>query len=117
MALMTMPALADSEVMTDRCSSDVAIPQSSYSDRLKLSDAIILRRGSNGWSPSTGIIRVVTSRDGHIRWFCRDGRKNKWFAERSRCNSHTNVIRARLGPDRLLKTECLESYYLDPERQ
>ncbi|HYZ24632.1 MAG TPA: hypothetical protein VE690_20980 [Rhodopila sp.] len=30
-----------------------------------------------------------------------------WTPERSRCNDHSNVIRARLGPDRLLQTECL----------
>jgi len=32
-----------------------------------------------------------------------------WTAERSRCDSHTNVLRARLGPDRLLQMECLPS--------
>lgn len=31
-----------------------------------------------------------------------------WTPERSRCNSHSNFIRARLGPDRLLQTECLQ---------
>jgi L-alanine-DL-glutamate epimerase-like enolase superfamily enzyme len=30
-----------------------------------------------------------------------------WTPERSRCGNHTTRIRARLGPDRLLQTECL----------
>ncbi len=32
-----------------------------------------------------------------------------WTAERSRCNDHTNMFRARLGPDRLLEILCVES--------
>lgn len=31
-----------------------------------------------------------------------------WTAERSRCDSHSSVFRARLGPDRLLQIECLD---------
>jgi hypothetical protein len=30
-----------------------------------------------------------------------------WTPERSRCSNHSTLIRARLGPDRLLQTECL----------
>jgi hypothetical protein len=30
-----------------------------------------------------------------------------WTPERSRCGNHSTRIRARLGPDRLLQTECL----------
>jgi hypothetical protein len=30
-----------------------------------------------------------------------------WTPERSRCSNHSTRIRARLGPDRLLQTECL----------
>ncbi len=30
-----------------------------------------------------------------------------WTPERSRCSDHANRIRVRLGPDRLLETECL----------
>jgi hypothetical protein len=30
-----------------------------------------------------------------------------WTPERSRCSNHSTQIRARLGPDRLLETECL----------
>lgn len=30
-----------------------------------------------------------------------------WTAERSRCDSRSSLIRARLGPDRLLEIECL----------
>ncbi|HEX3744493.1 MAG TPA: hypothetical protein VHW09_11205 [Bryobacteraceae bacterium] len=30
-----------------------------------------------------------------------------WTPERSRCSDHSNRIRVRLGPDRLLETECL----------
>jgi hypothetical protein len=32
---------------------------------------------------------------------------NGWTPERSRCDSHSHRIRARLGPDRLLQTQCL----------
>jgi hypothetical protein len=31
-----------------------------------------------------------------------------WTAERSRCDNHSKVFRARLGPDRLLEIECLD---------
>jgi hypothetical protein len=31
---------------------------------------------------------------------------NGWTAERSRCNNRSSVIRARLGPNRLLLIEC-----------
>ena len=30
-----------------------------------------------------------------------------WTAERSRCGDHSTKFRAKLGPDRLLQTECL----------
>jgi hypothetical protein len=30
-----------------------------------------------------------------------------WTAERSRCSDHSTKFRVRLGPDRLLQTECL----------
>jgi hypothetical protein len=30
-----------------------------------------------------------------------------WTPERSRCGNHSTRLRARLGPDRLLQTECL----------
>ena len=30
-----------------------------------------------------------------------------WTPERSRCENHSSHLRARLGPDRLLTTECL----------
>jgi len=30
-----------------------------------------------------------------------------WTPERSRCSDHSSRIRVRLGPDRLLQTECL----------
>src|SRR5262249_44058509 len=30
-----------------------------------------------------------------------------WTPERSRCSDHSTKIRARLGPDRLLETQCL----------
>jgi len=30
-----------------------------------------------------------------------------WTPERSRCGDHSTRVRARLGPDRLLQTECL----------
>jgi len=32
---------------------------------------------------------------------------NGWTPERSRCGNRTNLIRARLGPDRLLQIECV----------
>ncbi len=37
-----------------------------------------------------------------------------WTAEQSRCNDHTNMFRARLGPDRLLQTLCVESLNTGP---
>jgi hypothetical protein len=37
-----------------------------------------------------------------------------WTAEQSRCNDHTNNFRARLGPNRLLETLCVESISSSP---
>lgn len=37
-----------------------------------------------------------------------------WTAEQSRCNDHTNMFRARLGPDRLLETLCVETVSSGP---
>ena len=38
----------------------------------------------------------------------------RWTAERCRCNDHTNMFRARLGPDRSLETLCVETVSSGP---
>jgi hypothetical protein len=145
------------EVMTDRCSAEVAFPPSYDANPLTHGTAV-LKRGKDGYSPWTTFTRK-TGDDGFVRWWCHsttgdtfdpgtwrvhvdasgvaaclmsvgaavvtDGTASPtlascikvikigssafdgWTAERSRCGNHSTKFRARLGPDRLLQTECL----------
>jgi hypothetical protein len=150
---------ADShEMMTDRCSAEVAFPPT-YDGKPTEANTVVLKRDQNGYSPWTTFSRG-TGDDGHVRWWCHSTTGNVfdpgtwrvsvnpsgavaclvsigtavvtdgagapavatclktinigssafdgWTAERSRCNDHSTRFRARLGPDRLLQTECLD---------
>jgi hypothetical protein len=148
-------ASAKNEVMTDRCSGEVAIVPS-YGDKPDAANTVLLNREPDGQDQWTYPINVKLSENGYIRWWChstqgnwldpgtwrwRDGAvvglgcdyggqypgessisgcKPKasqfpittsdyegWTAERSRCGNRSTKIRARVGPDRLLKIECL----------
>jgi hypothetical protein len=144
--VLTVPSEAHAnEIMTDRCSGDVAFPHAYDGGPLSLGTFILTRQraGATNWSFP---FRVVTDGDGHIRWWCHSTTGNwfdpgtwridsasigskcddngctptadlsvqppdsstGWTAERSRCNSHSSVIRARLGDNRLLQIECLD---------
>jgi hypothetical protein len=123
--------VAANEVMTDRCSREVAITPT-YNDKPGAPGTVVLTRGPNGSGSWTKPFRVSLDSAGHIRWWCHstsltgaffprgipgtcgdllpcpeafDG----WTPERSRCGNHSTLIRARLGPDRLLQIECLGS--------
>lgn len=156
-----LPASAG-EVMTDRCSSEVAIVPS-YNAQPTTSGTVLLTRDAGGQTPWSKPFRVQTGSSGHIRWWCHsttgnifdpgtwrpdidfgkagacvvDGigiifgenesqkgtdvlknclgavkklgssAKNGWTPERSRCGDRSSLIRARLGPNRLLQIECL----------
>lgn len=145
------------EVMTDRCSAEVAFPPT-YDANPTAHGTVVLKRGPNGYSPWT-TFRSGTGDDGHVRWYCHSTTGNVfdpgtwrvsvnagaitgcllsigaavatdgsaapavasclktisvgssafqgWTPERSRCGDHSTRFRARLGPDRLLETECL----------
>jgi hypothetical protein len=145
------------EMMTDRCSAEVAFPPT-YDANPLTHGTVVLKRGKDGYSPWTTFSRK-TGDDGHVRWWCHsttgdtfdpgtwrvhidaggaaaclisvgasvvsDGSASPslasclkvikisssafdgWTAERSRCGDHSTKFRARLGPDRLLQTECI----------
>lgn len=145
------------EVMTDRCSGEVAFT-AKYDGKPTDHHTVILKRNKDGYSPWTTFSRNLGD-DGHVRWWCHsttgnffdpgtwvvhvnpagavacllsvagavatDGAASAatatclkavnigssafegWTPERSRCGDHSNHFRARLGPDRLLETECL----------
>jgi hypothetical protein len=157
-------AQAGNEIMTDRCSAEVAIVPS-YGDRPDASGTIILEREPNGSTAWTAPFQVRLGSDGHIRWWCHSTTGNwadvgtwrpeldptktfgcavggvvsifepgtgaklaektcpgalkvigssaweGWTPERSRCDNRSTVLRARLGPDRLLQIECFGHSY------
>jgi hypothetical protein len=67
-ATTTSPVLAG-EVMTDRCSKEVAIV-ASYDARPDTPGSVILKRGSNGATGWTPAFTVRLGSSGHIRWWC-----------------------------------------------
>ena len=149
---------AANEVMTDRCSAEVAITPT-YNDKPNTPNTVILTRGSNGQGSWSQPFRVSLDSSGHVRWWCHSTTGNffdpgtwrlgdanaikscigriitiasndkevvtgsladcylgfkpggsaveGWTPERSRCGNHSRLIRARLGPNRLLQIECL----------
>jgi hypothetical protein len=150
-------AFANPEVMTDRCSGEVAFTKS-YNGKPTDPGTIILKR--NGEHSPWTTVNVKTGDGGHVRWWCHstignvfdpgtwrvhidgnaitacllsageavvdDGATSGdalskckkaikitssafqgWTPERSRCNNKSGHLKARLGPDRLLQTECL----------
>ncbi len=152
-------AAAADEVMTDRCSAEVAFPPT-YNGKPNAKDTVILARGTDGTTPCSEPFTVALDGSGHVRWWCHsttgnmfdlgtlrvtgaspDGivacitavgativssgtgapalaacvkvltfgssAWNGWTAEQSRCSDHSVKIRARLGKDRLLQTECM----------
>lgn len=157
--LSTASFASANEVMTDRCSAEVAIVPS-YNARPDASGTVLLTRDSSGNTAWSQPFRVQLGGSGHIRWWCHsttgnifdpgtwrpeldygktaacvvggvavifgaeqgtEGLKqcpgavkkigssawNGWTAERSRCGNRSTLIRARLGPNRLLQIECL----------
>lgn len=145
-------AASSHELITDRCSGEVGFP-TLFTANPTHAGTVVLKRGSNGYSPWTTFSQKIKS-DGHVRWWCHSttgnvfdpgtwrvkfDRKgataclvsmsgavtpnnlsacmktirigtasfNGWTAEQSRCSDHSSKFRARLGPDRLLQTECL----------
>jgi hypothetical protein len=68
-ATINPPAFIGSEVMTDRCSAEVAIVPS-FVDRPETEGTIILKRAQNGTSEWTPPFTVKLGSAGHIRWWC-----------------------------------------------
>lgn len=110
------------EALDDYCSGDVVIKRP-WANGPSLDDGdIVLARSATmcrlvqqqthegvcvnaatGKSAFTHYIAYNTIRnpaDRRVRWFC------GLTAERLRCEQGTKFLRARLGPDRLLRTEC-----------
>ena len=65
---LAAPSFAN-EVMTDRCSGDVAFPPTYDTGPGEVGTMFVTRGGAGGtrWSPS---IRQQIDGDGHIRWYC-----------------------------------------------
>ncbi|MCM3873631.1 MAG: hypothetical protein ND895_23340 [Pyrinomonadaceae bacterium] len=57
------------EVMTDRCSAEVAIVPS-FADRPDTEGTIILKRAKNGITDWTPPLTVKLGNSGHVRWWC-----------------------------------------------
>jgi hypothetical protein len=148
-------ALANPEVLTDRCSGEVAFTLS-HDGKPTDPGTVILKRTKSGNSPFMAVT-VKPDKDGYIRWWCHsttgnvfdpgtwrvhvdnkqlgacllsidealvtDGMSGSpkcqkvvkisssafdgWTPERSRCANHGGKLKARLGANRLLQTECL----------
>ncbi|MEO7110075.1 MAG: hypothetical protein ABI183_06530 [Polyangiaceae bacterium] len=141
------------EVMTDRCSGEVAFSPGYMSPASH--GTLVLKRQHDGYSPET-TLTVKPNDSGFVRWWCHSTEGNVfdpgtwrissnttafegcllsvvqpivsdkvnvgqcarsikvsssafdgWTPEESRCKNHTGHLRVRLGPDRLLTTECL----------
>lgn len=67
--MLTASLASANEVMTDRCSAEVAIVPS-YNARPDTSGTIVLKRGPNGGTNWTPPFRVRLGSSGHIRWWC-----------------------------------------------
>lgn len=142
------------EVLTDRCSGEVAFTPS-YNGNPTEHGTVVLKRQGDGYSPVSSFT-VKPDGEGHVRWWCHSTTGNVfdpgtwrvhvnrdalvacllspvapvnsdglsaqqclktirigsssfegWTPERSRCNDHSTKLRARLGPDRVLTTECM----------
>lgn len=148
MTLVTMHNALAGEVMTERCSAEVAIVPN-YDAKPDSPGTVVLQRDSNGNAPWSMPIKIQLGPNGHVRWWCHstkgnffdpgtwrieqgqvtvkctdDGKGsypcsstpsvklatsafNGWTPERSRCSDRSTLVRARLGPDRLLQIECL----------
>jgi len=155
--VMSTSEAGSHEMMTDRCSGEVAFTPS-YAAKPTAHGTVVLKRNKEGYSPWT-TFSASTGDDGHVRWWCHSTTGNAfdpgtwrihvdasgaiaclasvgaavasdgaasaslasclktfkigssafegWTPERSRCGDHSTKFRARLGPDRLLETECL----------
>src|SRR5438105_2674520 len=66
---LTASRAAAREVMTDRCSAEVAIVPS-YGARPDTPGTIILKRAPNGSTDWTPPFNVQLGASGHIRWWC-----------------------------------------------
>jgi hypothetical protein len=142
------------EVMTDRCSGEVAFTPG-YGVTPLSHGSVVLKRQHDGYSPET-TLTVKPNDSGQVRWWCHSTEGNffdpgtwritsnsnafsgcllslvqpissdqvnvgqcaksikvsssafdGWTPEQSRCKNHGGHLRVRLGPDRLLTTECL----------
>jgi hypothetical protein len=67
-------ALAN-EVMTDRCSAEVAFPPH-YDAPPNTKGTIVLQRDDSGRTEWTTPFSVQLSKDGHIRWWCHSTKGN-----------------------------------------
>lgn len=69
--VMTASLVSANEVMTDRCSRDVAFVPN-YDDNPGTPGTIVLTRATTAWTPD---IKVGTS-SGYIRWWCNNTQGN-----------------------------------------
>ena len=107
--VLTMAAspAAAGEVMTDRCSAEVAIV-SSYDARPDSPGTVVLKRTSSGSTDWTPTLKVKLSGGGSIRWWCHSTTGNAFdpgtwriqelFVE-TKCEIFADGTPARCHPD------------------
>lgn len=88
-------AALSNEIMTDRCSAEVAFVPA-YGARPNAHGAIILKRSSNGSTPWSRPFAVKLGDDGHIRWWCHSTIGNALDAGTWRISVKGNEISACL---------------------
>jgi hypothetical protein len=74
-SLVSNQASAGNEVMTDRCSAEVAIVPS-YGDKPNTPGTILLQRGPDGRTDWTPPFTVRLGDGGRIRWWCHSTKGN-----------------------------------------
>jgi len=104
------------EILKDRCSTSVRIEPSlifspNQGTMVPGSQAPIrIRRPADKdqFTPLTDKLAVGLTPSGRFAWFCGSNANNSGGTlEHSNCPQGTNAMRAQLGPNRLLRIQCL----------
>ena len=109
--MLTSWPVSAGEVMTDRCSAEVALVPS-YEARPDTPGTIVLKRGSHGSTPWTPPFTVRLGGSGHMRWWCHSTTGNMfdpgtWRIEEltvgTKCEMYANGSPQSCRPDGSIK--------------
>jgi len=121
--LAARPSFAKDEVMTDRCSHEVAIV--GWGENAASNGAVVLRRSSQGKTDWTPPFTVKLGDGGHIRWWCHSTTGNAfdpgtWRIQEiyagTKCRIYADNSVDSCGPDASLKIGSSEWNGWTPER-